>query len=332
MKLSIEHLSRSYGQVKALQDVTLILEPGIYALLGPNGSGKSTLMNILTDNLKADSGRIRYTDGNGEWEDVLSMGVRFREKLGFMPQYPGLYPGFTVYNFLLYMATLKSMGADLRGRAKQDYLRGEILRLLDAVELGGCTRRRISTLSGGMKQRLSLAQALLGDPRIIVLDEPTAGLDPLQRMAVRNLIARIALDRIVLIATHVVSDVESIAREAILLRRGEVIAMDSPAALSAEMEGRVWLIDCTAEEATALRARYAGGDDPSATSDGISDPTGPKVLQNAKVINIAPSGDPARPVNLRILADAPPAPAAIPATPGLEDYYLAVFGEMHAAR
>ncbi len=312
MKLYIEKISKSYGSVKALQNISFSMEPGIYALLGPNGSGKSTLMNILIDNLKADSGAIRYTDGKSEPENVLSMGVRFREKIGFMPQYPGLYPGFTVYNFLLYMATLKNMAANLRGKEKKAYLHKEIMGLLEAVDLSDCVRRRISTLSGGMKQRLALAQALLGDPQIIILDEPTAGLDPMQRMAVRNIIARIALDRIVLIATHVVTDVESIAKEVIILRRGKLFDMASPAALATKMAGQVWLLSCTEEDALAIRSGYEG------KVNGRAD---------GHVINIAPSENMTLPITLRILASDAPAPEAMPVTPNLEDYYLWIFGE-----
>ena len=220
MKLSINQISKSYGTNKALSDFTADLTPGIYALLGPNGSGKSTLMNIITDNLKADSGSITYADGEGEGEDVLRMGVRFRSLLGFMPQYPGMYPTFTVERFLWYMAALKDVGAHLKGKARKQYIADEIAALLKAVELDDVPHRKIGALSGGMKQRLALAQAVLGDSKILILDEPTAGLDPKQRIAIRNYISRIAFDKIVIIATHVVSDIEYIAREIIMLKKG----------------------------------------------------------------------------------------------------------------
>ena len=159
MKLNINGVTKSYGTNLALDHFTLDLEPGIYALLGPNGSGKSTLMNIITDNLKADSGTISYTGDDGITEDVLKMGVRFREKLGFMPQYPGLYPNFTVERFMWYMAALKGMD---KASAKS-----QIPEILGAVELDDVPRRKIGALSGGMKQRLTLAQAVLGSPRDI---------------------------------------------------------------------------------------------------------------------------------------------------------------------
>ena len=212
MTLTIQNISKSYGTNLALDKFSATFEPGIYALLGPNGSGKSTLMNIITDNLKADSGSITYTSDKGASEDVLKMGVRFREKLGFMPQYPGLYPNFSVERFLWYMAALKGM-------TKADALE-QIPASLKAVELDDVPRRKIGALSGGMKQRLALAQAVLGDPEILILDEPTAGLDPKQRISIRNYISRIAFDKIVLIATHVVSDVEFIARDVIMLKKG----------------------------------------------------------------------------------------------------------------
>ena len=174
MKLTFNEVSKSYGSNLALNKFSTTLEPGIYALLGPNGSGKSTLMNILTDNLKSDSGEITYTDDSGNAENVLKMGVRFREKIGFMPQYPGLYPNFTIERFLWYMAALKGIS---KAEAKE-----KIPEILAAVELDDVPKRKIGALSGGMKQRLTLAQAVLGDPEILILDEPTAGLDPKQRI------------------------------------------------------------------------------------------------------------------------------------------------------
>ena len=164
MTLTINNISKSYGTNLALNNFTATLDAGIYALLGPNGSGKSTLMNILTDNLKADSGEITY-DG----ENVLDMGVRFREKLGFMPQYPGLYANFTVERFLWYMAALKGI--------EKSEAQKQIPEILAAVELDDVPKRKIGALSGGMKQRLTLAQAVLGDPEILILDEATSSID-----------------------------------------------------------------------------------------------------------------------------------------------------------
>ena len=178
MKLLLDKVTKSYGSNLALNAFSAELEPGIYALLGPNGSGKSTLMNIITDNLNADSGSITYVSDGGGAEDARKMGVRFREKLGFMPQYPGMYPNFSVEKFMWYMAALKGM-------TKETALE-QIPEILRAVELDDVPRRKIGALSGGMKQRLALAQAVLGDPEILILDEPTAGLDPKQRISIRN--------------------------------------------------------------------------------------------------------------------------------------------------
>ena len=293
MILHFNSISKSYGSNLALDHFTASLEPGIYALLGPNGSGKSTLMNILTDNLKADAGEITYTSDEGVAEDVLKMGVRFREKLGFMPQYPGLYPNFTVERFMWYMAALKGLP---REKAKAD-----IPAILAAVELDDVPRRKIGALSGGMKQRLALAQAVLGDPEILILDEPTAGLDPKQRIAIRNYIAKIAFDKIVLIATHVVPDIEFIARDIILLKKGVIVDNAPPHQLTKKIEGKVWNVPCGETEVQRMQDTY-------------------------RVTNIS-RDDEHGDVILRILAEEKPKDDAKAAAPTLEDYYLYVFGD-----
>ena len=293
MKLTLDRVTKSYGSNLALNAFSAILEPGIYALLGPNGSGKSTLMNILTDNLKADSGSIFYTSDGGVTEDVLRMGVRFREKLGFMPQYPGLYPNFTVERFMWYMAALKGM---TKAEAKE-----QIPGILAAVELDDVPGRRIGALSGGMKQRLALAQAVLGDPEILILDEPTAGLDPKQRISIRNYIAKIAFDKIVLIATHVVPDIEFIARDVIMLKKGVIVDNAPPHVLTEKIAGSVWIVPCAESEVQAFQNRF-------------------------RVTNISrdeQSGE----ILLRVLSEAIPDGNARHAAPTLEDYYLWVFGE-----
>ena len=293
MKLSLNAVTKSYGSNLALNAFSAELEPGIYALLGPNGSGKSTLMNIITDNLKADSGSIFYTSDAGETEDVLRMGVRFREKLGFMPQYPGLYPNFSVERFMWYMAALKGM--------TKEKAEAGIPEILRAVELDDVPRRRIGALSGGMKQRLALAQAVLGDPEILILDEPTAGLDPKQRISIRNYISRIALHKIVLIATHVVPDIEFIARDIILLTQGVIVDNASPSELMRKIDGGVWLVPCAEEEVQILQNRF-------------------------RVTNIS-RDEATGEVLLRVLSEEKPSDSAKTAVPTLEDYYLRVFGE-----
>ena len=297
MKLCFREVTKSYGSNLALDHFTASLEPGIYALLGPNGSGKSTLMNILTDNLKADAGEITYTSDEGVTEDVLKMGVRFREKLGFMPQYPGLYPNFTVERFMWYMAALKGLS---REKAKAD-----IPAILAAVELDDVTRRKIGALSGGMKQRLALAQAVLGDPEILILDEPTAGLDPKQRIAIRNYIAKIAFDKIVLIATHVVPDIEFIAKDIILLKKGVIVDNAPPHQLTKKIEGKVWNVPCEETDVQRMQDTY-------------------------RVTNIS-RDDEHGDVILRILAEEKPKEGAKAAAPTLEDYYLYVFGDVEGS-
>ena len=301
MKLQLNHISKSYGTNKALSDFTATLTPGIYALLGPNGSGKSTLMNIITDNLKADSGSITYAEDDGEGEDVLKMGVRFRSLLGFMPQYPGMYPNFTVERFLWYMAALKDVGAHLKGKERKRYIVYQIEELLRAVELDDVPNRKIGALSGGMKQRLALAQAVLGDSKILILDEPTAGLDPKQRIAIRNYIAKIAFDKIVIIATHVVSDIEYIAREVIMLKKGVIVDHAPPAELLKKIEGKVWSVPVAEEQVAEMQQKF-------------------------RVTNISRDEVTGK-VKLRVLSEEKPTEQSISTAPTLEDYYLYVFGE-----
>ena len=297
MTLNINAVTKAYGNNLALNQFSAAFEPGIYALLGPNGSGKSTLMNILTDNLKADSGEITYTDGFDNTENILHMGVRFREKLGFMPQYPGLYPNFTVERFMWYMAALKGLPKE---KAKKD-----IPEILAAVELDDVPKRKIGALSGGMKQRLTLAQAVLGDPEILILDEPTAGLDPKQRISIRNYISKIAVNKIVMIATHVVPDIEFIARDIILLKKGVVVDNAPPHELTRKIEGKVWNVPCLEAEVQSMQDKF-------------------------RVTNIArddESGD----VLLRVLSDDMPTTNSRNVAPTLEDYYLYIFGDTVSA-
>ncbi len=205
--IEIKNISKKYGKVEALREVSLTLGHGIYALLGPNGSGKTTLMNILAGLLAQSGGEILYNGKN-----IRECGIDYRSRVGFMPQYPAMYPNFAVKEFLLYVAELKKLPPEREGDI--DYL-------LSRVELYDVYDRRISALSGGMKQRLSLCTAVLGDPEILILDEPTAGLDPKQRVALRQFISEIAANKTVIWATHIVSDVESIADEVIFMKKGE---------------------------------------------------------------------------------------------------------------
>lgn len=215
MELKTEHLTKRYGSVTALDDFSVTLRPGIYGLLGANGAGKSTLINLLTDNIKRSGGDITF-DG----EEILRMGVRFRALLGYMPQQQGIYENMTARSFVSYIGRLKG----LRGAA----LREQVERLLRLTNLEEAQHKTLGSFSGGMKQRVLLAQALLGAPKVLLLDEPTAGLDPKERIRIRNYIKALAEDRIVLIATHIVSDVESIANQVLLMKGGKLIGMDTP--------------------------------------------------------------------------------------------------------
>lgn len=297
MLLNINQITKKYGSILALSNVSVHFRDGVYALLGPNGSGKSTLMNIITDNLKADSGEITYTSADGVTENVLKMGVRFREKLGFMPQYPGLYPNFTVERFMWYMAALKGLPKE---KAKKD-----IPEILAAVELDDVPRRKIGALSGGMKQRLALAQAVLGDPEILILDEPTAGLDPKQRISIRNYISKIAFNKIVIIATHVVPDIEFIARDIIMLKKGVIVDNAPPHELTQKIDGKVWNVPCLESDVQAIQDKF-------------------------RVTSIArddENGD----VLLRVLSDDMPTTNSKNVAPTLEDYYLYIFGDTVSA-
>ncbi len=302
MNLIIRGISKSYGNNKALSNFSATFEPGIYALLGPNGSGKSTLMNIITDNLKADSGEILYSDG-GEPENILGMGVRFREKIGFMPQYPEMYPGFTIEQFMRYMAVLKDMGNGMQRRERREYINTKICQVLTAVELQDISNRKIGALSGGMKQRLALAQAVLSDPEILILDEPTAGLDPKQRISVRNYISQIALDKIVIIATHVVSDIEFIARSIIMLKRGTIIDNSPVTVLVSKIDGKVWDVPVPEADVAAFQHRF-------------------------RVVNIARDDVSPQLVRLRVISDIRPTDNSSPISPTLEDYYLYTFNDI----
>lgn len=286
MELEFVELTKRYKKKMALDHVSTVLKSGVYGLLGANGAGKTTLINIFVGILKGDAGRI-LVDG----EDARDLGKEFLAKLGYMPQYPVFYKDFTVWDFMLYMCALKGIPKqEGRKRTKE---------LLDIVNLADAERKRIGALSGGMRQRVGIAQAMLGNPEILILDEPTAGLDPQERIRFRNLISRFSQDRIVLLATHIVSDVEFIANEVMLLKEGKLIRKNTPEELEREIDGKVWLLS------------LAGNEELHACEDCL-------------ISNVRREG---RGINVRILSDEQPGEQAECVKPNLEDVFLYYFGK-----
>lgn len=210
MELRLTEVTKKYGDKVALDSFSYTFQPGIYGILGANGAGKSTMMNLITDNLRRDGGSITLDS-----EDIQKMGIRYRRILGYMTQQQGLYEGMTAESFLVYMARLKEV--------PRKAVAAEVDRVLQMTNLADVRHKKIGSFSGGMKQRVLLAQALLGDPKVLILDEPTAGLDPRERARLRDHIYRLAQNRIVILATHIVSDVEAIAGSILLLKQGKLL-------------------------------------------------------------------------------------------------------------
>ena len=285
MELTFDRLTKEYGAKIAVDRVSAALGPGVHGLLGANGAGKTTLMRMACGVLRPTSGEVRF-DG----APIERMGGDYRALLGYLPQDFGYYPEFTALDFMEYMAALKGIAR----RAARE----RSLELLSAVGLAGEERRRIRTFSGGMKQRLGIAQAVLNDPAVLVLDEPTAGLDPKERVRFRNLIAGFAQDKVVLLSTHIVSDVESIADRILVMRSGAFVMEGNPSDLLEAVRGKVWEVEVSSREAESLSARLA--------------------VANARY------GEGGRSF-VRYVSDEPAVPGSVPADPTLEDLYLYVF-------
>lgn len=285
MEILFQNISKKYKNKYALKDFTATLQEGVYGLLGANGAGKTTLINIFVGILKSDSGTILI---NGQ--DTKTLGKDFLSLIGYMPQYPIFYRDFSVIDFLQYMCALKGIPAD-KGRER-------IFELLSMVNLLDAQDKKIGALSGGMRQRVGIVQAMLGDPKILILDEPTAGLDPSERIRFRNLISRLAQGRTILLATHIVPDVECIAREIILLKKGELVIQGTPSVLEQSMEEKVWEITVSAEDSISLSDRYC-------------------------ISNMKQNGNQ---YNLRIVNDDCPLQGAKTIPPNLEDVFLYYFG------
>lgn len=288
--LEIKGLSKRYGKTVALKDLECKLDTGVYGLLGPNGSGKTTLMNILTSNVKSDGGAIFFRG-----QEITRGNREFRRRVGYMPQYCEMIPGFSVMDFLGYMAALKGL------EQKQAAL--QIRELLDRFFSVDVMDKKIASLSGGMKQRLMLIQAFLGDPELVLLDEPTAGLDPMQRVAVKNFIAENASRKTILIATHILSDVEGISRGLLCLQKGACIFRGTPGEFALRASGMVWGYEGTRTEEVA-------------------------VAQKGRILSARAEGEK---VDYRILSGKKPFPEALPLAPVPEDAYVLLYGERHEA-
>lgn len=270
MELKITDLKKTYGNVKALKGINYTFTPGVYGILGANGAGKSTMINLITDNVSRDKngGSIMYSDGEDsadntvsrELVDILKLGAKFRGVVGYMPQQQGFYEEFSPKAFLKYMAEIKGVksvkSVDEAGNVTIKKVNQQIDELLEVVNLTSVAYKKIGGFSGGMKQRVLLAQALLGDPKILILDEPTAGLDPKERIGIRNYIAELSRDKIILFATHVVSDIECIADKVLLLKDGEIIATGIPSQLIENMQGKVGEVVCTLSDVADLQGKY----------------------------------------------------------------------------
>ncbi len=244
--LEIKELTKKYGSFTALDNINLTLDTGVYGILGANGAGKSTLLNLITDNIPRTTGEILY-----QGKDILSLGADFRKLVGYTPQLQGMYEEFTAGQFMRYIGALKGMKSKPCKEQTQD--------LLSLVGLDKHSHKKLGTFSGGMRQRILLAAAMLDNPQILILDEPTAGLDPEERIRLRNHIAEISKDRIVLLATHVVSDIECIAEKVILMKRGQVIHFASPIALMDSIAGKVGEFHGSFEEVNTLKETYQKG-------------------------------------------------------------------------
>jgi ABC-2 type transport system ATP-binding protein len=271
------------GGHRAVDGITLRLGAGMLGLLGPNGAGKSTLMRIAATVTRPTEGRVLFNGVDAVRDpDVL------RRTLGYLPQDFGVYPNLTAREFLGYLAAAKGLSAR-SARARID-------ELLEVVNLSKAAKRPLSKYSGGMLRRVGIAQALLGDPRVIIVDEPTAGLDPQERVRFRNLLSDLAADRVVLLSTHIVSDVESVAADIAIVAGGQLRRRGSPEELLAEVDGHVWEVTVSSADVRGLQSQYL-------VSRMVRTPTG---------------------VRLRLLSATQPSASAIRAVPDLEDVYLAV--------
>ena len=291
MNLLIDSVGKQYrGNVWGLQNISLRLRPGVLGLLGPNGAGKSTLMRILATVTRPTRGRVLWNDA-----DVLSSPDPLRMVLGYLPQDFGIYPHLTAFEFLEYLAAVKGL--------ESSSARRRIDELLSVVNLTDVRDRPLGGFSGGMRQRVGIAQALLNNPQLLIVDEPTAGLDPEERVRFRNLLSELSGERIVILSTHIVSDVEAVATDIAILDHGRLLAHDSPESLLAAISGKVWEIVV-----------------PSAAL--------PAIQQQHLIASTAHRSDG---VHVQIVSSSPPMPQAQPLEPTLEEAYLASIASSRTA-
>lgn len=284
MELSLDRLTKHYGSKIAVDCVSATLKPGVYGLLGANGAGKTTLMRMMCAILEATSGEV-FLDG----KDVISMGEDYRNVLGYLPQDFGYYPNYTAMEFLMYVSALKGIPKKIAKKRA-----GE---LLEEVGLSHVAGKKVKTFSGGMKQRVGIAQALLNNPEVLILDEPTAGLDPKERVRFRNLLSDYAGDKIVILSTHIVSDIEAIADEVLLMKQGKFVLQGTVPELIQKADGKVWELAVSSAEAKRWQTK-------------------------ATVANLRHEESQ---VVLRIISDNKPSEMAVPCEATLEDLYLYYF-------
>ena len=281
--LTVKDVTKRYGKFTVLEHISLEFQPGVYGLLAPNGAGKTTLMKMLTTLAFPTEGEILW---NGT--DIRSLGAAYRQQLGYLPQQLGFYPHYTPNQYLSYLSALKGLDGKTAGE--------RISKLLDLVGLSEVADKKMKKLSGGMVQRVGIAQALLNDPKILILDEPTAGLDPKERGRFRNILSGLSRDRIVILSTHIVSDVENVANQLILLKDRQVYREDTPKNLCRSMEGRVFETTVPEEEVEAFGTSHL-------------------------ILSQRQEGER---VSLRFTDGDIPA-GAVPAVPTLEDAFLAIY-------
>lgn len=286
MELTLTGLTKTFQTHTAVNNLTCSMGAGVYGLLGVNGAGKTTLMRMLCTLLTPTSGTVTW-DG----QDIFALGSAYRNLLGYLPQDFGFYPEFSVQDYLLYLSSLKGLRPAVAKKRTEE--------LLHQVGLHKVRKQKMKRLSGGMKRRAGIAQAMLNDPKILILDEPTAGLDPKERIRFRNLISELAEDRLVLLSTHIVSDVEYIAGQILLMKEGSLVHQGTPQALLNQAPTRVWTCTVPREQAGELLRRYP-----------------------ASNLKSLPQG-----TQLRLLSQEPPFPGAVPEELTLEDLFLHYFGE-----